>query len=104
MSKKSITIIVSKLEKAISKGKIDVISEYEDSLADGLEDCAEDENFCKLPMKHIISIVKRSQITQNDEKKGFQVMQTLLRNLSIHNEAEAPLLLNICHFPLLNAQ
>ena len=87
--------------KAPHEGNTSAINEFEQKLAEIIEDASQQNSIYGLPVRNLISIIEKSNLTHEDETKSIPIMKTILRKTSELNEAEAPLLLTVCDFPHL---
>jgi len=101
----TVTEIVSQttdtLLKSIHEGNTSAINELEQKLAEIIEDASQQNSTYGLPVRNLISIIEKSNLTHEDETKSLSIMKTILRKASELNESEAPLLLTVCDFPHL---
>ena len=99
--RKLIVVPIKQLQDAVKGGRDDQISEFEQAIADCLEDASKERSFYALPVKNIISIIQRSNLSHEEAPKIFSIMKIIFRSMSDCNSAKTPLLLHACDFPHL---
>ena len=77
------------------------IGKCEEALSGCIEEAVKEESFYDLQISNIISIIKRSNIKEESESVGLDVMKAILLKMSSKRPNDAPLLLNVCDFPHL---
>ena len=88
---------VDELKKEINgRHQIDVVANLEEIISENAKEISKIENFFKLPLKNIFSVISRINFNSIDESDdGFELLQNIIKNTIIahYEEKETPLIL-----------